>query len=83
MPCGIVAPCHVPLAIADLFSVCSPPSRRFNSIPKLIDIDHQATIVYTSESVFEILGYEPHEVVGKTSHLIFHPDELPALKEVH
>jgi PAS domain S-box-containing protein len=42
----------------------------------------QATIVYASESVVEILGYEPHEVVGQSAHLICHPDEVAALAEV-
>lgn len=45
--------------------------------------DEQAVMVYVSESIAEILGYEPQDLVGKTSYLIFHPDEIPLLREIH
>ncbi|TXT08706.1 hypothetical protein VHUM_02834 [Vanrija humicola] len=40
-------------------------------------------IVYISESMTEILGYEPKDVIGKSSRLIFHPDEVEAVTQVH
>lgn len=40
-------------------------------------------MVYVSESISEILGYEPEDLVGKTSYLIFHPDEVELVRQVH
>lgn len=31
----------------------------------------------------EILGYESKDLLGKSSFLIFHPDEIEALTQVH
>ncbi|BEI90410.1 uncharacterized protein CcaverHIS019_0304800 [Cutaneotrichosporon cavernicola] len=45
--------------------------------------ERNAVMVYVSESIAEILGYEPYDLVGKTSYLIFHPDEIPLLREIH
>ncbi|RSH80579.1 uncharacterized protein EHS24_009161 [Apiotrichum porosum] len=49
----------------------------------VLTAEWNALITYASESVQEILGYETYELRGKTSYLIFHPDEIMALKEAH
>lgn len=38
---------------------------------------------YVSSSIQEILGYTPEELIGKSGYLIFHPDEIPYLREIH
>ncbi|BEJ13446.1 hypothetical protein CspHIS471_0306200 [Cutaneotrichosporon sp. HIS471] len=45
--------------------------------------ERNAVMVYVSESIAEILGYDRYDLVGKTSYLIFHPDEIPLLREIH
>ncbi|GMK56533.1 hypothetical protein CspeluHIS016_0303730 [Cutaneotrichosporon spelunceum] len=45
--------------------------------------ERNAVMVYVSDSISEILGYDPDDLVGKTSYLIFHPDEIPLLREIH
>ncbi|KAJ4156853.1 hypothetical protein NW754_008492 [Fusarium falciforme] len=42
-----------------------------------------ANILYASESVIDILGYTPHEVLGRSSFDFFHPDEVPFARSVH
>ncbi|NOS92520.1 MAG: PAS domain S-box protein [Cyclobacteriaceae bacterium] len=34
------------------------------------------TILYSSSAIFSILGYQPHELVGKNSQFLFHPEDL-------
>ncbi|WWC66225.1 uncharacterized protein I206_100126 [Kwoniella pini CBS 10737] len=45
--------------------------------------DQEARIGYVSESMQEILGYTPNDLIGKSTYLIFHPDEIPMLREIH
>ncbi|WVW82501.1 hypothetical protein I302_104512 [Kwoniella bestiolae CBS 10118] len=45
--------------------------------------DQEARISYVSESMQEILGYTPNDLIGKSCYLIFHPDEIPMLREIH
>ncbi|OCF54256.1 hypothetical protein L486_08170 [Kwoniella mangroviensis CBS 10435] len=45
--------------------------------------DQEARISYVSESMQEILGYTPNDLLGKSCYLIFHPDEIPMLREIH
>ncbi|KAM5348488.1 hypothetical protein ACJ41O_008312 [Fusarium nematophilum] len=42
-----------------------------------------ANILYASESIVDILGYAPHEVLGRSSFEYFHPDEVPFARSVH
>ncbi|RSL73292.1 hypothetical protein CEP54_000439 [Fusarium duplospermum] len=42
-----------------------------------------ANILYASESVIDILGYTPQEVLGRSSFDFFHPDEVPFARSVH
>jgi PAS domain S-box-containing protein len=43
----------------------------------------QATIEYVSVSMEDILGYKPEELTGTSVYDIFHPEEIPYLREVH
>jgi PAS domain-containing protein len=43
----------------------------------------QTVFKYVSASITEILGYTPEELIGKSGYLIFHPDEIPYLREIH
>ncbi|WVQ97609.1 hypothetical protein IAU59_004723 [Kwoniella sp. CBS 9459] len=45
--------------------------------------DQEAKIAYVSESMQDILGYEPSELLGKSCYLIFHPEEIPMLRQIH
>ena len=39
--------------------------------------------MYASDSIIDILGYLPDEVVGKSCFEYFHPDEIPFARSVH
>ncbi|WVF70296.1 hypothetical protein IAT40_005085 [Kwoniella sp. CBS 6097] len=45
--------------------------------------DQEAKIAYVSESMQDILGYESSELLGKSCYLIFHPEEIPMLRQIH
>lgn len=42
-----------------------------------------ARVLYASDSIGDVLGYQPREVVGKSCFEYFHPDETPFAKAVH
>lgn len=42
----------------------------------LVDLLPEASILYASESVVDVLGFQPAEVVGRSCFTYFHPDEL-------
>jgi PAS domain S-box-containing protein len=41
-----------------------------------------ATIQFTSTSTSRVLGYQPHELVGRNALELIHPDDLPRITEV-
>lgn len=43
----------------------------------------QAKITFVSESITEILGWLPEEVVGHSCFDYFHPDEVPLAQYIH
>ncbi|KAI0540732.1 hypothetical protein GGR58DRAFT_511454 [Xylaria digitata] len=47
------------------------------------NLSHDANILFASESVVDILGYQPYEVQGKSCFDYFHPDEVPFARSVH
>ncbi|KAI1420994.1 hypothetical protein F5Y12DRAFT_68793 [Xylaria sp. FL1777] len=47
------------------------------------NLSRDANILFASESVVDILGYQPHEVLGKSCFDYFHPDEIPFARSVH
>lgn len=42
-----------------------------------------ANILFASESIVDILGYQPDEVRGKSCFEFFHPDEVPFARAIH
>lgn len=49
----------------------------------LTDLTPDANILFISESITDILGYQPSEVQGKSCFDYFHPDEVPFARSVH
>ncbi|KAI0755111.1 hypothetical protein C8Q80DRAFT_411182 [Daedaleopsis nitida] len=49
----------------------------------IVDFTEDAKWVYCSESVYDLLGFEPHELIGTSSLLLVHPDEFSEVKELH
>ncbi|KAL9546857.1 hypothetical protein MBANPS3_006455 [Mucor bainieri] len=49
----------------------------------IYDNTAEAKYLFVSESVTDILGYEPEELVGQGGYSILHPDELQAISIVH
>lgn len=47
------------------------------------DLTPEAYILYSSESVIDILGYTPDEVVGHSAWEFFSKNELPYAQEFH
>lgn len=47
------------------------------------DLSPEANILYASESIVDILGFHPEDVIGKSSFDYFHPDEVPGARRIH
>ncbi|RMZ91120.1 hypothetical protein DV736_g1645, partial [Chaetothyriales sp. CBS 134916] len=47
------------------------------------DLSLDARIKFCSDSIVDILGYNPSEVKGKSCWEYFHPDEIPFAKSIH
>lgn len=47
------------------------------------DLSSDANVLFTSDSLVDILGYQPHEVQGTSVFDYFHPDEVLAARLVH
>ncbi|KAH9868974.1 hypothetical protein J1614_008051 [Plenodomus biglobosus] len=47
------------------------------------DLSDDAHILYSSDSIVDILGHTPDEVVNRSVWQFFHPDELPLAKLQH
>lgn len=45
------------------------------------DLTSSATVLYASDSIEDVLGYEPEEVVGRSCFYYFHPDGLPFARD--
>lgn len=48
-----------------------------------LDLSRDANILFASDSIADILGYQPHEIMGKSSFDYFHPDEVPFARSIH
>lgn len=42
-----------------------------------------ATVLFVSESVYDVLGFTPEELTGLNGYVLTHPDERPALGLIH
>ncbi|KAH9947444.1 hypothetical protein B0H21DRAFT_334167 [Amylocystis lapponica] len=49
----------------------------------IVDFTENARWLYCSESVYDLLGFEPHELIGTPSLDLVHPDEFPQVKAMH
>ncbi|TFY71079.1 hypothetical protein EVG20_g1938 [Dentipellis fragilis] len=49
----------------------------------IVDFSENARWVFLTESVSDLLGFEPHELVGKPSLDLVHPDEFPQVRRLH
>ncbi|TFK63045.1 hypothetical protein BDN72DRAFT_339602 [Pluteus cervinus] len=58
----------------------SPPCVSFIGI---VDFSQEARWIYMTDSVADLLGYEPHELLGRPSLELVHPDEFPRVKQMH
>lgn len=47
------------------------------------DLTQDARIRYASDTIEDILGYQPQEVVNKSCWDYLHPDEIPFARTVH
>lgn len=47
------------------------------------DLSPEAKILYSSDSIVDILGYTPDEVVNKSCWEFFHPEEIPYARDFH
>lgn len=48
-----------------------------------LDLSPEARILYSSDSIVDVLGYTPDEVVDKSVWDFFPPEELPYAKRYH
>ncbi|KAH9480721.1 hypothetical protein JR316_0007321 [Psilocybe cubensis] len=49
----------------------------------IVDFSQEAKWLFMTESVTELLGYEPHELIGRPSLELVHPDEFPRVRQLH
>lgn len=49
----------------------------------VVDLSPEARILYSSDSIVDILGFSPDEVVNRSCWDFFHPDELPLARATH
>ena len=49
----------------------------------IVLLDTEAKIVFCSQSIMSITGYEPTELIGRSAFDFFHPPDLPAAKQHH
>ncbi|KAI1110786.1 hypothetical protein F5Y14DRAFT_338267 [Nemania sp. NC0429] len=47
------------------------------------NLSSDANVLFTSDSLVDILGYQPHEVQGTSGFDYFHPDEVSVARLVH
>jgi PAS domain S-box-containing protein len=52
-------------------------------LTRLADLTPDANILFASESIVDITGYFPHEVVGRSSFDYYHPEDVPIARYKH
>jgi PAS domain-containing protein len=58
------------------------PKLNFLNVPELLlnclpDLTLEANILFASESIVDILGYQPYEVIGRSCFEYFHANDIP------
>ncbi|KAF8955948.1 hypothetical protein BDZ97DRAFT_1764230 [Flammula alnicola] len=49
----------------------------------IVDFSQEAKWLFMTDSVQDLLGFEPHELIGRPSLELVHPDEFPRVKQLH
>ncbi|KAF5360560.1 hypothetical protein D9756_005056 [Leucocoprinus leucothites] len=49
----------------------------------IVDFSQEARWIYMTDSVSDLLGFEPHELVGRPSLELVHPDEFGRVRQLH
>ncbi|KAG7445687.1 uncharacterized protein BT62DRAFT_969389 [Guyanagaster necrorhizus] len=49
----------------------------------IVDFSQEAKWLYMTDSVVDLLGYEPHELYGHPSLELVHPDEVNRVRKLH
>ncbi|KAF8628676.1 hypothetical protein AX15_003799 [Amanita polypyramis BW_CC] len=49
----------------------------------IVDFSHEARWLFMTDSVADLLGYEPRELIGQPSLNLVHPDEYSRIKQLH
>ncbi len=49
----------------------------------MLDLSPDANILFASESIYDILGYQPHEVIGRSCFDYFFIDDVPFARSEH
>ena len=52
-----------------------------NLIDILLEIDLQGIVTYVSPQCYNILGYQPNELIGKNTIDFIHPEDIPIIAE--
>jgi PAS domain S-box-containing protein len=47
------------------------------------NLSSDANILFASDSILDILGYQPRDVEGRSCFDYFHPEEVPLARYVH
>ena len=47
------------------------------------DLSDEARVLYSSDSIVDILGHTPDEVIHRSCWEFFHPDEVPLARRLH
>jgi PAS domain S-box-containing protein len=47
------------------------------------DVTEEATILYSSDSVTDVLGYNPEDVIGRSAFDFLHPDEIDTINRIY
>lgn len=48
-----------------------------------VDLSPDGNILFASDSITDILGYQPHDILGRSCFDFFHPDELHFARAIH
>ncbi|TEB40189.1 hypothetical protein FA13DRAFT_1597192, partial [Coprinellus micaceus] len=49
----------------------------------IVDFSQEARWLYMTDSVIDLLGFEPKELIGRPSLELVHPDEFPRVRQLH
>ncbi|KAJ8516449.1 hypothetical protein ONZ45_g6224 [Pleurotus djamor] len=58
-------------------------SHSYLSFIGIVDFAPEANWVFMTDSVTDLLGYEPSDLIGTPSLQLVHPDEFPRVQKMH